>query len=81
MIKKLVIAAAIMAIPAHAQTVDPAMLQKAITVIQAQRNQAFDAQANAEIRAATIAEENAKLKARVQELEDKAAEAKPAENK
>lgn len=54
------------------QPPDIATLQKAIAVIQQQRNQAFDAQAGAEVRAATLAEENARLKAQVQELEAKA---------
>lgn len=46
-------------------------LQKAIAIIQAQRNQAFDAQAGAEVRAATLAEEVARLKAQVRALEAK----------
>lgn len=69
-------------LPAFAQQPpDVATLQKAITVIQAQRNQAYDAQAGAEVRAATLAEENAKLKAQVQELEAKAKKPEAEEKK
>lgn len=48
---------------------DAATLQKALTLVQAQRNRALDAQLNAEVSAALFADENAKLKARVKELE------------
>lgn len=63
------------------QQPDIPMLQKAVTVIQAQRNQALDAQAGAEVRAATLAEENARLKAQIAEMEKTApvAPVKPAE--
>lgn len=67
-----------LALPAFAQQPpDIPTLQKAIAVMQAQRNQAFDAQAGAEVRAATLAEENARLKAQVQALEAKAPKDKP----
>lgn len=69
MIRAATIILALLITPVLAQQPDPATLQKAVTVIQAQRNQALDAQASAEIRAALLNEEVTKLKARVQELE------------
>lgn len=70
MIRALVVATLLAAAsPALAQQPDAATMQKAVSIIQAQRNQALDAQVGAEIRASTLADENAKLKARVQELE------------
>lgn len=64
-----------------AQQPDIPMLQKALAVVQTQRNQALDAQVGAEVRVATLAEENARLKAQILELEKSApvAPAKPAE--
>lgn len=59
------------AAPAFAQQPDVAMLQKAIVAIQNQRNQALDAQASSDVRAAMLVEESVKLKARIQQLEDK----------
>jgi len=50
---------------ALAQQPDAAFLQKAITSLQAQRNAALDAQAGAEARMATFAEEVDKLKAQL----------------
>lgn len=47
---------------------DPAFLQKAILSLQAQRNAALDGAAVAEARAAQLAEDNAKLKAQIEEL-------------
>jgi hypothetical protein len=59
---------------------DPAFLQKAITALQTQRNAALDAQAGAEARAATLAEELEKLKAQIAAAAV-AAKEKPAEGK
>jgi predicted nucleic acid-binding Zn-ribbon protein len=56
--------------PAQAQQpADQAMLQRVIAVLQAQRNQAMDVAANAEVQRAALAEEIEKLKARIAELE------------
>jgi predicted nucleic acid-binding Zn-ribbon protein len=51
------------------QQPDVSALQKAIAVLQSQRNQAMDALASAEVQRATLAEEIEKLKARIAELE------------
>jgi molecular chaperone GrpE (heat shock protein) len=45
------------------QKVDPATLEKAATILQLQRNQAWDAAAGCELRVAQANEELAKLKA------------------
>jgi hypothetical protein len=50
---------------------DPAFLQKAITALQQQRNDALDRQAGSEAKASQLAEENAKLKAENEELKKK----------
>jgi len=60
---------------------DIATLQKAITIIQTQRNQALDAHAGSELRAATLAEENARLKAQVQAMEAKLPKPEPDDKK
>ena len=54
-------------------TPDVPALQKIISILQAQRNQALDQQALAETRAATLAEENDKLRT---ELKEKTKESK-----
>jgi hypothetical protein len=60
------------ATPALAQQApDAAFLQRAITVLQGQRNQAMDAQAVAAAQVATLTDHLAKAKARIMELEPK----------
>jgi hypothetical protein len=53
------------------QRPDPALLQKIIGSMQAQRNQAMDAAAIAEARGAGLADDLAKAQARIKELEPK----------
>lgn len=64
---KYAIAVLVFSAPAYAQQADPAFLQKAIAAVQAQRNNALDAAAVAEARAAQLADENAKLKAQIEQ--------------
>lgn len=62
----------LLAAPAFAQQqVDPAMLQRALSAIQIQRNQAFDLAASWEARANGLAEELAKAQARIKDLDPK----------
>jgi len=76
--KWLFVALALISSPALAQQQpDPAFLQRALSAIEQQRNAALNAQAVAEAGQATLADENSKLKARIQELE-RPAEQKPA---
>lgn len=56
---------------ASAQQLDPDFLQKAISAVQAQRNAALDKAAVMEAQATKLAEENAKLKAEIDELKKK----------
>lgn len=56
---------------AQQQPADPAFLQRAVTALQAQRNQALDAAAAHEARAAGLADDLAKAQARIKELEPK----------
>lgn len=60
---------------AQQQQPDPAATQRALTVLQQQRNQAMDAHANAEMRVMQLTEEVAKLKMEL----DEAKKAKPAD--
>ena len=72
--KRLVILAfALLATPAFAQqqSPDPAFLQRALGAMQAQRNQAMDAAAVNEAKAAGLADDLAKAQARIKELESK----------
>lgn len=62
------IAASLTPISAQQQQPDPAMMQKAIGALSAQRNAAMDQAAQEAIRSATLAEENAKLKAEIEAL-------------
>lgn len=55
--------------PAFAQQPDPATMQKAITVLQQQRNSAMDQAASAQTEAMRLADEVAKLKAEIAELQ------------
>lgn len=65
------------ATPALAQQApDPVFLQRALTAMQAQRNQAMDAQAISTAQAAGLADDLAKAQARIKELEPKLDEPK-----
>lgn len=55
--------------PAFAQQPDPATMQKAITVLQQQRNSAMDQAASAQTEAMRLVDEVAKLKAEIAELQ------------
>lgn len=71
----------LVSVPALAQqqpAVDSAFLQKALSAMQAQRNNALDEQVGTVARAAVLADENAKLKAEIEELKKKAAPSEPA---
>ena len=50
---------------------DPASLQKAIAVLQQQRNAAMDQAAGVQVEAQRLAEENAKLKAQIEDMQKK----------
>ena len=64
------IALALISTPALAeQQPDPAVLQRAIAVLQRQRNQAQDVAASAEIKALTLADELAKAQAKIKRVE------------
>lgn len=81
MIRSVVLAFAVLATTAAiAQpappAVDPALLQRALNVLQAQRNQAMDSAAIAEARAAGLTDDLAKANARIKELEPKPASKK-----
>jgi len=67
-----VIALMLLTGPALAQVPDVATLQRAITVLQQQRNHAMDALANTEVQRAALAEQVEKLKADVEELKKRA---------
>ena len=58
------------------QQPDPAVMQRALNVLQAQRNQAMDSAAIAEARAVGLADDLAKAQAKIKELEPKAPAAK-----
>jgi hypothetical protein len=67
------LAIVLLATPAAAQQQpDSATLQRIIGVLSVQRNDAMNSAANAQVQAAALAEENAKLKAQVEELTKKA---------
>jgi hypothetical protein len=53
------------------QAPDPTAMQRAITILQAQRNQASDQAAAAEIRATGLADDLAKAQATIKGLEEK----------
>lgn len=61
------------------QQTDPVILQRTIEVLEGQRNQAFNREALAEIRAAGLAADLAKASAKIKELETKSD--KPSEEK
>ena len=80
--KRFIIASALLFVPAAGsaqQTPDPAFLQKALTAMQAQRNQASDAQAVLEARLSMANEELAKAKDKIKEMEAKAKPPEPKE--
>jgi hypothetical protein len=74
---KFIILFSLFALPVYAQQqqADPAFMQRAITSLQTQRNNAFDAAAVAEAKAAGLTEDLAKANAKIKELED--AKSKP----
>lgn len=76
-VKKILLAVAIVFTPvgAFAQTPDPAFLQRAVTALEGQRNNALNAQVIAESNLAAAKEDLAKAQAKIKELED--AKAKP----
>ena len=57
--------------PTFADQPDPAFLQKALSAVQAQRNQAADVQAALEARLAIVSDDLSQAKKRIKELEDK----------
>lgn len=58
-------------LPANAEQPDLQVLQRAVSILQAQRNQAQDSAAAAEVKAAGLADDLAKAQARIKELESK----------
>lgn len=69
--KRILFLASLLSTPAFAQQPDPAVLQRAITVLQAQRNQALDSAASEAVRAEGLSDDLAKARARIKELEPK----------
>lgn len=61
---------------AQQQAPDPAFLQRALSAMQAQRNQAMDAAAVQQARADGLADDLAKAQTRIKELEEKSSERK-----
>lgn len=76
--KKIIIVILLLASPTFAQQqpVDPAVMQRVINSLQAQRNQALDAAASQEVRAVGLTEDLSKAQARIKELESKIEEKK-----
>lgn len=65
-----IVALGLLLTPAAAQQApDATFMQKAILVLQQQRNAAADREAQAQAQSAVLADENAQLKARIAELE------------
>lgn len=58
-------------VPACAQQPSPDALKTAIGALQQQRNQAMDAVVEMQIQTKTMADENAKLKAEIEDLKKK----------
>ena len=72
---KYILAVVLVALPgiSFAETApDPVLLQRAIVVLQQQRNQAMDSAADMQVKAQGLAEELAKAKEKIKELEAKA---------
>ena len=67
----ILIAALLSPSAAAAQQADPAFLQRAVSVLQTQRNEASNAAAAQQARADGLADELAKAQARIKELEQK----------
>lgn len=63
----LVLLLALSTVAAAQQPADPAALQRALAVLQQQRNQAMDLHANAEMRVMQLTEELAKAKAELEQ--------------
>ena len=64
----------LLVVPVSAQQqlqVDMDTMQKAAAVLQNQRNAAMDSAANAEVKAARLADENARLKAEIEAMKKK----------
>lgn len=76
--KKLILFLFLVTTPVLAQqkVPDSAFMQRAMAVLQGQRNQALDQAADAGIRIAELTEELAKANARIKELESKKEEPK-----
>lgn len=77
--KKITLAFLLLTTPALAQqqsSPDPAFMQRAISSLQVQRNQAMDAAAINEAKAAGLADDLTKAQARIKELEKKPEEKK-----
>lgn len=69
--KRLIIALLLIASPALAQTQqqpNPATMQKAINILQGQRNSAMDQLASAQLQVSNLTDENTDLKAQIEEL-------------
>lgn len=71
--KAILLSLALISTPALAQQTDPAFLNRAIAVLQAQRNAAMDSVAAEKARADGLAEDLTKAQARIRELEKPAA--------
>jgi hypothetical protein len=81
---KIATVAVILAIASPAiaqQQPDPAFLQRAVNALQAQRNQALDAAAIAQARAAGLTDDLAKAQERIKELEPREGDAPPLKEK
>lgn len=81
MARKLALATAFALLVSSAQAQqqsDPILLQKALVVLQQQRDAAMNAHVEAAALAAVLAEENAKLRAKVEELQKRQEPAAPA---
>lgn len=65
---------------AQQQPGDPALIQKAITVLRAQRNEATDRLAGEAAQSMILSEENARLKAEIEALKAKIASAPAADD-
>lgn len=76
--KRLAILGLLFATPVFAQQPDPAFMQRAIPILQTQRNAALDQAVAEKARADGLADDVAKAQARIKELESKATDSKPA---
>lgn len=69
--KWLIVLMLLVPLPVLAEQPDLQVLQRAVSILQAQRNQAQDSAAAAEVKAAGLADDLAKAQARIKELESK----------